>query len=111
MKRLSLLLPVALGLSFSSFLQPLAGAQTWVFQKDGPSGVEDLVVESAMAADGSVVLAGTEGTGNAADFEIVKVSPDGQEAWSRVIDGGGSSEDLLHAVALDMAGDVYVTGR
>jgi hypothetical protein len=44
------------------------------------------------------------------DFITIKFNPDGSVAWSRVYAGPAGGYDRPHGIALDMSGNVYVTG-
>ncbi|HEX4265338.1 MAG TPA: SBBP repeat-containing protein [Verrucomicrobiae bacterium] len=46
-----------------------------------------------------------------ADFLTVKYLPNGVAAWARLRDGGVQANDVINAMALDGAGDIYVAGN
>ena len=58
----------------------------------------------ALGTDASIVVAGTGGL-------IVKYAGNGVEQWRRAINGAVDGNDLVYALAVDVDGSVYVTGR
>lgn len=64
----------------------------------------------AADAQGNIYLTGaTPGTSGYSDVYISKLSPDGKIASTATI--AGSYDDIPHAIAVDSAGSVYVTGE
>lgn len=63
----------------------------------------------AVDASGDVYLSGTSWNGSNYDAVVVKLGPDGTRLWTAVYDGG--DEDIAFAVALDAAGNAYITGH
>lgn len=49
--------------------------------------------------------------GGTADFLTIKYSPDGTELWHQIYVGTGGNSDYAYAIALDEAGNVFVTGE
>lgn len=64
----------------------------------------------ALGKDGSIVATGCGHNGINNDFLTVKYSPDGRVLWSTRYNGPADGEDSAYALALDSAGDVFVTG-
>jgi hypothetical protein len=70
----------------------------------------------AIAADaaGNVAVTGYTEAGTSSfseDFATVRYDAAGRLLWSRTYDGPGGDHDVPEAVAVDGAGNVYVTGR
>lgn len=88
--------------------------QEWVKRYNGPSnGGEDRDVAYALAVDGSgnVYVTGySEGSGTDFDYATVKYNAAGNEIWVRRYNGPGNSRDEAKDIAVDSAGNVYVTG-
>jgi hypothetical protein len=84
------------------------GAVVWQRIWNGPTivGVTDTSV--AVAADGSVYVAGITADGGG-DAVLLKFDPDGNLLWERA--WGGTESDSAGAVATHSDGSVYVAGR
>ena len=84
------------------------GTQLWVnrYTTAGNAVADDLAVDSA----GNVYVTGYSESGGNADYATIKYSPDGAELWVRRYDGPAGN-DVALAMALDSAGNAYVTGR
>ena len=103
--------------AFDQFGQPatrmfivklLNGAVVWQRIWNGPTivGVTDTSV--AVAADGSVYVAGITADGGG-DAVLLKFDPNGNLLWERA--WGGTESDSAGAVATHSDGSVYVAGR
>ncbi len=94
------------------------GEQLWVARYDGPAGGWDEARALALDSEGNVYVTGCSwggdpgeeewGTGH--DYTTVKYSPAGEELWVARYDGPAGGTDCANALALDAAGNVYVTG-
>src|SRR5437588_650718 len=99
------------------FSRPLA-AQTFEWAHSG--GTNTLITGSGVAIDvkGNIYAAGSfygkanfggkELLSQARDMYLVKYDPKGNLLWSQR--GGGGSDDFANALAVDNAGNAYVTG-
>jgi hypothetical protein len=67
-----------------------------------------VVTGNSNATFGTITLPGT-GSGNDLDVFVAKLSPAGTWLWA--VSGGGSRSDEPAALAVDAAGNTYVTGR
>ena len=96
--------------AISLFIVKLSNAGSVVWQRiwNGPTivGVTDTSV--AVAADGSVYLAGITVDGGG-DAVLLKFDPNGNLLWQRA--WGGTESDSAGAVATSGDGSVYVAGR
>lgn len=86
----------------------------WIQRYDGTGGGD---VGQAVAVDnaGNVYVTGyseynTGGTGDDYDYKTVKYGPSGTQLWVRTYDNPGE-DDQAQAIAVDGAGNVYVTGH
>jgi uncharacterized delta-60 repeat protein len=86
-----------------------AGVQQWKQQYNGPGNSFDY--PTAIAADnaGNVVITGYS-KGIDFDFATIKYNTNGVQQWVARYNGPANSFDLAYALALDNAGNVYVTG-
>ncbi|NNE35798.1 MAG: T9SS type A sorting domain-containing protein [Rhodothermales bacterium] len=88
-----------------------AGSEQWVALYDGPSNFDDGLSDLVLDADGNVYVGGTSfGVSTNTDYAIVRYSPLGVEQWVFRHDGPTSDGDGLHALAVDVDGNVYATG-
>ncbi len=89
-----------------------SGVVQWVARYNGPgNGVDETF---ALAVDGSgnvYVTGGSIGAGNQVDYATVKYNDSGVEQWVARYNAAGNAEDKAVALALDGAGNVYVTGE
>ncbi|UOQ64715.1 T9SS type A sorting domain-containing protein [Hymenobacter volaticus] len=83
------------------------GQQLWEAHYDGNG--DELPVELVVDAAGNVIVTGTS-YGLNADYATVKYSPSGQQLWAIRFSGVSNKDDLAAGVAVDAAGNVYVTG-
>jgi hypothetical protein len=87
-----------------------SGAVLWTATAGGAGGA---VAALATDADGDVYSGGIIACdgGTVACFGVMKHDPDGGELWRRLYDPGfGGTENLVNALAVDAAGNLYATG-
>ena len=89
-----------------------AGQQQWVARYNGPQSGSDYPTAIAIDNSGNVYVTGeSTGLDTGFDYATVKYNSAGQELWVVRYDGSGSLDDESHAIAVDDAGNVYVTGE
>jgi hypothetical protein len=86
------------------------GDTAWVRRYDGPGSGSDVAAALAIDASGNVYVTGYSGFYPNYDYATVKYKPNGDTAWVRRYNGPGNDWDEATALAVDAAGDVFVTG-
>ena len=87
------------------------GTPLWTNVFNGSGNGEDQPEGMAVDASGNVYVTGMSWNGNDFDYVTLKYSAAGTQAWARYyqgLEGGGHDEGT--AVAVDAAGNVFVTG-
>jgi len=88
-----------------------SGVQQWVARYNGPGNGDDIATSLAVDDAGNVYVTGTsDGSDTDYDYATIKYNSDGTELWVVRYDGPASGEEYASAIAIDDAGNVYVTG-
>ncbi len=89
-----------------------SGFQRWFARYDGPAHADDGIEALALDAAGNAYVAGSsrQAADKPYDYFTAKFSPAGAQLWAQRYDGPAKQEDIASALALDTAGNVYVTG-
>jgi len=88
------------------------GGELWTARYDGPAHQGDYAFAIAIAADGNVYVTGqSEGSGTGGDYATIKYNSSGVQQWaSRYNNSSANDWDKACAIAVDSAGNAYVTG-
>lgn len=89
------------------------GNQLWTARYNGPGNSSDQGYDIAVDVAGNVYVTGYERTGNTAfseNYITIKYNQSGVQQWASTYNGTGFSSDKAYALAIDDAGNVYVTG-
>jgi hypothetical protein len=90
---------------------PTEPNQSWVARYNGPMNNSDKAAAVIADDHGNVYVTGESvGAGGECDYATIKYDSDGNEVWLARYDGDANSSDGATAIALDGAGNVYVTG-
>lgn len=74
-------------------------------------GDDDKAKDIAVDGDGVYVTGGSEGNGSEWDYATVAYRHNLDSWWEMRYDGPANDDDKAHAIAVDDAGNVYVTGE
>ena len=87
------------------------GNQIWAARYNGPANGADEAVALATDSAGYVYVTGSSmGTDTYQDYATVKYDSNGNQLWVARYDGPENSEDTTSKIALDVSGNIYVTG-
>ena len=83
--------------------------EEWIARYNGPGNFRDganVVVDGS----GNVYVTGASWSANNADYATIKYSSSGTQLWVARYNGPGDGNDGASAIAVDLSGNVYVTG-
>jgi uncharacterized delta-60 repeat protein len=84
----------------------------WVARYNGPANSDDFV--EAITVDGSgyvYITGGSRDTDTTYDIATIKYTSDGDSLWLAIYDGPEGLYDIGRAIAVDVSGNVYITGE
>jgi uncharacterized delta-60 repeat protein len=90
------------------------GNQLWLARYNGPGNNTDGASALAVDNSGNVYVTGQSYSGSgitSTDYATIKYSPDGNQLWVARYNGPANDYDSAVALAVDNAGNVYVTGE
>jgi uncharacterized delta-60 repeat protein len=89
-----------------------SAASEWVARYNGPANGLDTLRAIAVDVAGNVYVAAAENVGTENwDYLTIKYDPSGNPVWMARYAGPGNGRDFPNAIALDPAGNVFVTGQ
>jgi hypothetical protein len=87
------------------------GDTCWIRRYDGPASDRDEAKALAIDDSGNVCVTGFSwDSGTNLDFATIRYLPSGDTAWVRRYNGPANGGDYAEAIAVDIFGDVWVTG-
>jgi uncharacterized delta-60 repeat protein len=88
------------------------GVGLWTNHYDGPVNNDDRAQAMAVDSNGNVFVTGfSSGEDTSYDYATIKYSSAGVPVWTNRYNGPSNNEDEAHAIAVDVSGNVYVTGH
>jgi hypothetical protein len=101
----------ASGTDFVVVKYSTAGTQAWAMRYNGPANSDDNCVGLGLDGTGSLYVAGSSlGSGTFWDFAVVKYGAGGTQQWVARYSNAGNLNDTVQGVAVDSAGNSYLTG-
>ena len=99
------------GLDYATIKYNSSGTQQWASRYNGPGGVDDIAYSLALDCCENVYVTGSSfGWGTGLDYATIKYDSSGLQQWAARYNGPASIDDIAYALAIDMSGNIYVTG-
>ena len=98
------------GYDYVTIKYDAAGNQLWRQIYNGPGSQHDIPNGMAVDAAGNVYVTGESGNGVNTDYATVKYTTDGLQSWVVRFNGPANGNDAANGIAVDLAGNVSVTG-
>jgi hypothetical protein len=87
------------------------GVEQWVKTYNGPSSSDDKPTSMVVDKVGNVYVTGSSKSSNQEDYLTIKYRTDGTREWVARYDGSSHSTDVANSIAVDLNGNVFVTGN
>ncbi|MBE0572833.1 MAG: SBBP repeat-containing protein [Ignavibacteriaceae bacterium] len=101
---------IGTSLDYATIKYNTTGDQIWVSRYNGPDSTVDAALSLALDGSGNVYVTGGSTDSGNEDCTTVKYNSNGSEIWVQRYNGPGNGWDQGKAIAVDDAGNVYVTG-
>ncbi len=95
---------------FATIKYNAGGIQQWVQRYNGPGNGDDEAFSIAVDGSGNVYVTGSSENVANYDYATIKYNSSGDSVWVRRYNGPGNDIDWANSIAIDISGNVYVTG-
>ncbi|TDN39155.1 T9SS type A sorting domain-containing protein [Hymenobacter sp. UV11] len=101
------------GSDYATVKYSATGQRQWLARYNGPANNSDVAHGLALDAEGNAYVTGSSNTTSSnSDYLTVKyAAASGQQVWTASYNGPANNRDDAQSVAVDAAGNVYVTGN
>ena len=98
---------------YQSDVSPTGLSEDWVLTyESGLLASTDIATDVAVDDLGNIYITGyTDNLPHGSDFYTIKYNAQGEEVWGQHSDGGVYNDDYARHLAVDISGNVYVTGE
>lgn len=88
-------------------------SEVWSRSYNGVGNGFDQIYAMTLDGAGNIYVTGSSfgGAGTGADIVTIKYTPAGDSLWVKTYNGPGNSTDIGRSIAVDTAGNVFVTGE
>jgi Immunoglobulin I-set domain./Beta-propeller repeat. len=95
---------------YATIAYSAAGAPLWTNRYNGPGNKADVANAIAVDGAGNVIVTGASQGSGTNDYATIKYSGSGIPLWTNRYNGPANLSDVANAVAVDAAGNIFVTG-
>src|SRR6266404_5755527 len=100
------------GYDYATIKYNSTGQQQWVARYNGPGNSGDFASAIVVDSSGNVYVTGVStGSGTGWDYATIKYNTSGTQQWVARYNGPGNLDDVAQAMAVDLSGNAYVTGK
>ena len=100
----------SVGSDYATIKYNSAGQQQWARRYNGPANYRDQATAIAVDAIGNVYVTGVSVDSGGYDYATINDDAAGLQQWIARYNGPGDFDDIPTAMAIDGAGNTYVTG-
>jgi hypothetical protein len=97
-------------LDYATIAYSNAGVPLWTNRYNGPGSSIDAASAIAIDGSGNVFVTGGASNGTNNDYLTIAYSNSGVPLWTNRYNGPGNKDDAARAIAVDISGNVFVTG-